>query len=681
MSPVRLALLAAILLAPLTATPQPAATPAGAVQGVPIFDMPRFAEEESLVFQLVRSGALDRAAATVEGLIGRYPDAPRLHVIKAELAANRKDHDTALSALEAAASLGYAGLKEVLASPTFQPLAGDGRMQALLAAPPAAVAAAPFKPGLVKGGVGVMTAENTRWNLPLARLEVAFALPPSQKSKPVSRLKDDVFETLNQMVRRGRAAGNFGDIYDNRDARHSALRGVTDVQLTVVQYGEAAMAKELDYGLNETVIFDGVAFGNSSTALTGDAWRSQARHALTTRLGPIRAWQLYDNNHIYVFPEHRDHDPVEEGGRGDVFPANTPLMLISKGSSGSDRRFLQAIQVILAGFKPDVKALLTEKRLIAPTVQQVLRRGMQGIETWDDYLSAAAHPTVFDQKNIDLARMLELANVLEADAAPPRAQIALATDNRPRGPFASPLPEELFATPDAIAHAWRGAERRRSYTLSAARSWDANDRPLTFHWRVLRGDPAMVRIERLKPDASEVEVTIDWHAGMRSPEGLISSRVDIGLFAHNGAEYSAPAMFSLALPAHQKREYSADPDDERPRSVAYMPVKGDKTYADPVIWPWRGWNDVYAYSDRGELTGWTRTYRNGETARFSRHGLKVEESDAQGRPSKARALRYEMARNKKGRAYLKEQPLDRVFAYAYGGENDWQGAVVEVTGQ
>ncbi len=332
---VRLAVFAAILFTSLAATAQSTTASSEALKGVPIFDTPRFAEDENLIFQLVRSGALDRAAEAVDGLIGRYPDAPRLHVIKAELAANRKDYDTAFSALETASSLGYAGLNEVLTSPTFQPLAGDERMQALLATPPAAIAAAPFKPGLVKNGVGMVTAENTRWNASLARLEVVLALPPSQKSKPVSRLKDEVFETLNKMARRGQAAGNVGDIYDNRDARHSALRGVKDVQLTVMEYSEAARAKDLHYGLNEAVIFDGVAFGNSSTALTGDAWRSQARHALTTRLGPIRAWQLYDNNHIYVFPEHRDHDPVAEGGKGDVFPANTPLMLID----GSCRRF------------------------------------------------------------------------------------------------------------------------------------------------------------------------------------------------------------------------------------------------------------------------------------------------------------------------------------------------------
>lgn len=650
-----------------------------AIKGVPIFETPRFAEEENLIYQLIRSGALDRAAQSVDGLIERYPKAPRLQVMKAEIAASRNDAETAFGALQTASSLGYAGLEKALGAPAFRPLVQDDRMQALLATPPVALPETPFAPGLVRNSVGVVTAQNTRWNADLARLEVVFAIPPTQKSKPVSHHKEGVMGRLNKMVRRGQAAGNHGDIYDNRDAGHSAPRGLKNTQVTVVAYGEDARAKGLHYGLNEALIFDGVAYGNSSTALKGKAWRSQARHALTTRLGPIRAWQLYDNNHIYVFPEHRDHDSFEERGHGDIFPANTPLMLISKGSSGSDRRFLQAIQIILAGFKPDVKALLTEKKLIAPTVQQIIRRGMKGVETDEDYLSGRAHPTVFDQRKAPLGRMLDLANALEADSVPPRAQIAVLAETPRKGPFASPVPEELFTTPDAIARTWRGAERARRYTLSAAASWDANDRPLTFFWRVLRGDPGKVKIERKTPDAAEVEVTIEWHEGVKSPEGLASSRVDIGLFAFNGVQYSAPAIFSLHLPAHQQRVYADDPDDERPVRITYYPKKGDRTYLDPIIWPWRGWEDAYEYGGDGDLFGWTRTYRKGGTARFTRHGLKVEEADDKGRPVRARAVRYEMKRNAKGRSFLKEQPLDRVFSYTYAGKDDWLGVAAETT--
>ena len=105
------------------------------------------------------------------------------------------------------------------------------------------------------------------------------------------------------------------------------------------------------------ILFDAPTLGNSSTAIVGSLfWRSQARLALTSPEGPERLFQLYANDHVYVFPEHNDHDRVEPGkeadrraGRkGDLFPANTPYFLVSQGSSGSDRPFLAAVFVGLA---------------------------------------------------------------------------------------------------------------------------------------------------------------------------------------------------------------------------------------------------------------------------------------------------------------------------------------------
>ncbi len=649
------------------------------IKGVPYFDTPKYSEQQIVIYQLARAGALDRAEQRLDQMIQYFPDAPQLHIMKAQIAINRRDDEAAIGALIRASSLGHANLQKTLASPEFSTIATDGRLQALLGAKPAPIPVAPFAPGLVKKGIGLVTVGNTRWNADLARLEVVFARPPSQRSKPVSRFKDAVMERLAKMVKRGQAAGNIGDVYDNRDAGHSQLGGLKDVQLTVARYSEAAVAKGLHYGLNEGVLFDGVAFGNSSTALTGGMWRSQPRHAMTSQLRATRAWQLYDNNHLYVFPEHRDHDPVESKGRGDLFPANTPLMLISNGSSKSDKQFLKAIQIILAGLKPDVKAVLKENRLIAPTVQQILRRGMKGIETDYDYLSPAAHPTVFDQEDVDLERMLALANGMTTETIPPRAQISVTGEGRPIEPFAPLMSEELFTTPDAIARLWRGGGRSRTYTLSAAGSSDVSERPLAYVWRVISGDPAKITISPIKPDASEVEVMIDWHEGIKNPSGLTSSRVDIALFAHNGAAYSAPAMFSVDLPLHQRRVYSDDPSEQRPLSIAYLPPRGQKkAYADPVIWPGRDWNDVFDYDDNGNLLGWTRSYRKGGTARFTRHGLKVLETDAKGRPDKAEALSYQVGQGDKGRSLLMEQPLGRVFSYAYGDDVTRLGLPIEI---
>ena len=55
--------------------------------------------------------------------------------------------------------------------------------------------------------------------------------------------------------------------------------------------------------------------------------------------GPLRLWQNAAANLLYVYPAHRDYDAKN----GDLFPANTPYLLVSRGSSGSDKPFLDAI--------------------------------------------------------------------------------------------------------------------------------------------------------------------------------------------------------------------------------------------------------------------------------------------------------------------------------------------------
>ena len=79
---------------------------------------------------------------------------------------------------------------------------------------------------------------------------------------------DAAYDRLRDLVREGRAAGNSGDLYDNRDRGHSALPPERHPQVIPIRYGEAARASDVDYGLNDRILFDRPTFGNSSTALT-----------------------------------------------------------------------------------------------------------------------------------------------------------------------------------------------------------------------------------------------------------------------------------------------------------------------------------------------------------------------------------------------------------------------------
>ena len=171
------------------------------------------------------------------------------------------------------------------------------------------------------------------------------------------------------------------------------------------------------------MLFDAPTLGNSSTALTGGPWwRSQPRLALTggDGSGPYRLFQNYAAGQTYIYPEHRDHDPEF----GDLIPANTPYMLISQGSSGSDRPHMEAVAMIMAAFRPDTKAVLIENGLMASTIQMVWRRSQATVLSREAYFSGLAHPSVFDRKVINLARMVALANAIEPGDVPPMVQLA-----------------------------------------------------------------------------------------------------------------------------------------------------------------------------------------------------------------------------------------------------------------
>ena len=55
---------------------------------------------------------------------------------------------------------------------------------------------------------------------------------------------------------------------------------------------------------------------------------------------------------------------------GDVYPANTPYVITSQGSSGSDQVFLSAVACTLAAFRPETKELLVRTGTLMPTVQR-----------------------------------------------------------------------------------------------------------------------------------------------------------------------------------------------------------------------------------------------------------------------------------------------------------------------
>ena len=618
-----------------------------------LFARPRLAEEVRRAAERIQAGDTAGAGRLLDGLVAAHPGLGELRIDRAALAMLEGDPDLALENLEAAARAGFGGVAALAADPLFAPLAADPRFAALAAAPPPA-AAAPV-PAPITDGVAPVSGANTAWNPASERLEPRFAFPAKASGAVVPNRGTAATDILREHVKRGRAAGNLGDLYDNRDRGHSALDPKDHPQLARVVYSDAARAADLDYGLNDWLLFPAVTLGNSSTAITGGAtWRSLPRLALTAPdgTGPMRLWQNAAANQLYVYPAHKDYGPEI----GDLFPANTPYLLVSHGSSGSDKPFLEAVAMILAAYRPDTKDQLRAEGLIVPMTQMVFRRSLQTVRSRDDYFSAAAHPAAFEGYDINLARMISLANSIKPGDIPPQVRIRVTREDLGTEGidyFGEGLSEQLFDTPAAVARVWRSKAYRREISLSAEETRDPNGRPLSFQWRLLQGDPAHVRITP-SADGRAATVSLDWHEpfAISKDNPVKSARVDIGVFANNGVHDSAPAILSVYFPPEEARSYAPGPDGApRIASIDYAARPG--VYADPMLIPRADWRDEYRYAADGALLGWTRV-RGDRREDYTAEGARLLAPATAATPARTEPVAYPLARRADGGLAIEE---------------------------
>ncbi|MCK6500361.1 MAG: hypothetical protein L6Q38_12880, partial [Nitrospira sp.] len=366
---------------------------------------------------------------------------------------------------------------------------------------------------------------------------------------PIALGDSAVAKQLQQWWEEGTAAGNIGDFYDNRDRLHSNLQ-VRQLfpQLTRVEYSTNDIKLNRDYG-PATRVHQGVTVGNASTSRAATEGGSNARSLYARVDGLDLLHAQYRGNNLYVYPEHQDHDPGWNGhdGYGDLIPANTPYLLVSQGSSTSDLPFVRAAVYTLAAFRPETKKRLAGAGLLMPTLQMLFRWCATNVTSESDYLSGKAHPTAFDSSVIHTLRMCRMAHEIQPELLPPLAQIEVVQEDRSRGgvhSFDTSSSEVIGDSPGAVARLWRSSAAERRMILNAQGSLDPQNRPLKFHWTVLRGDSGQVDIRPLNDAGSMVEIRLAWPRRRPVTEGaaLESTRLDIGLFVHNGTWWSPPAL-------------------------------------------------------------------------------------------------------------------------------------------
>ena len=663
------------------ATPVQAERTPALITELAVFEQARLRITLGEIGATLRDGDLVGAVVALGQVSRSNPGLMDLHLALAQLLARAGATDQAMVELAAAINAGLRDEKAIVAARDFTAMADTDAFKALInlmrGAPPLGPFAAPPTPvpAPIVNGIAHVTPEASAWSTEAQALVSLFApLPPAKPTNPTTGLKGPGAALLNRLVREGRAAGGRGDFYDNRDNGHSNMPSATSFDMTRIEYGPEAVAADLSRGVKIPHLFGGPTIGNSSTAITSKPyWRSMSRRALTIAGGPDQLFRQYRRNQLYVYPEHKDHDPFF----GDLYPAQTPYMLITQGSSGSDRPMLIGLAMALSALKPEVKADLTARGLIAPTLQMLIRRSMEGIETDEDYLSPRAHPAVFDAQKLDFERLVAQANALDKDTVPPATALRVVKELRPTQRiemFGDTYDERFFDTPHAVARIARGAYGQRMIGLSAAPTTDPNGRKLIFHWRVLTGGTEGVKITPLSDDGAEVEITFPWQTNLTAPgRGDMSTRrLDVMAVADNGAGLGAPAFVSVLFPARQVVEF----DGEKPVSIIYDAASRLDQYEDPALFPLRNWRDDYSYDADANLLGWTRTHGDGTIQRFTRHGALVERSDDLGRPVFARQVGYPTAAAEGELRRIATVPLDEGLHYEYDGPQDRLGTAL-----
>ncbi len=623
----------------------------------------RFAAQRE-VTALFAQGDYAGAEKRLRELLARRPRNVDAHYNLACALARQEKLDEALTSLEQAVELGFRNRQHIEQDEDLQNLRDQERFAAILkqAEEPLPVEARTIEPAAPQDGVVLISEKNVAWDAALGVFR-AFARfqTPDENKPPIAVGQGEAGDLLRRWSEEGTAAGNHGDLYDNHDSDHSNMDYAAFPQLARVEFSEEARQRGLHHGLQRSFLYNAPTIGNSSTALTsGPFWRSQGRFALTQPGGAAFLYVQYRTNQLYFYPEHRDHDPGHNGaggqGHGDVFPANTPYLILSQGSSGSDRAFLHAVAATLAAFRPEVKQELIKAGLLMPTVQMIFRMSNKAVAEPADYLTGKAHPTVFDGGQLNVAKMVTLAHEIHPESLPPLVQLRVIEEDEGvvgRDYFDMAPRERMFDTPSAIARVVKSSRYERRMVVSAEASHDPRGKPLTFHWVVLRGDAERISIEKRNEAGSVVELVVPYHERRPATPGadLESNRVDIGAFVQNGDYYSAPAFVSFFYLDNEKRVYD---EQNRIRTIDYTDPAVAGNYVDPLLDFPKDWRDEYHYADDGALLGWTRI-RGDRREEFTSEGLLVLEKDDQGQPAKTTPVHYTVKRSPQGAAMLEQQ--------------------------
>ena len=632
------------------------ALPANMIARAPsIYDMPRLWPRHCQLRQemigAIRRGDIQTMEATCRAALEIMPaDATWRYNLACALAYREKP-DLALAELDKAIDYGFRDADAIAKDGDLARIAKEPRFAELVAKARdlrgKAVAGQPVrKPATVPaGGPLTLSETNLVWNFDSGVFEALVEVGEPRRplpdlaagysaSKPTSPERPYVAAWLSE----GSGAGNTGDLYVNRDGGHSQLAVGDFPNLTSVYYDSPARALNLHCDTPNTLFGNTPVFGNISRARThGAFWRSLARVSFTDPGIAMRMDLFYRNNQFWVIPAVND---VGKPEIGDAFPANAPFQFVSLGASWSDQPFIRAALAASASFRRPTKQALVRRRLLAPTLQWLLRRTQKGVRTEDDYLSPAAHPSAFDAKRLDAAEIVKRAHDLKMEEIPPAVSLALINSRlfpikfpEPGRDYPDTLLEVLFNTSSAISLILRAPDGERTF-LVRAQPAPEQDPNATFAWRVVHGPADAVKIsaplgETVNgPENGFAQITID--------RRHLTNRIDVACFAKTThTSFGAPSIISFYPIPQEQRTYRPDG-----QIAAIDYTNPNRVYSDPAIALPRHWTDTYDYSPDGKPLGFTRSYNGEASASFTVKGERIVERNPDGTPKKLVRVKY-----------------------------------------
>ncbi len=614
-----------------------------------IFDMPRlFPQHREYLRQFINAaqkGNLFDAEVAARSAVKLFPRDANWSYNVACICAKDNRPEEALQWLERAVQLGFTNTTQILQDADLKSLNDNEKFKALIDVAKALAAHPPKNPTLSRalstpvpmGQSAMVEAQNTQWDWdPRAGGYFQTLFQPLKPKGDAPAYTGLYADLIQPWIEAKTAAGNAGDLYVNRDEDRTQIPFEKYPQLTPVLYSEEAQRAKVHLGsangIFQSDIFILPTVGNSVLPLRQGSpfWRSIPRMHSVDPVQNAVALRMALSNQLYLYDVTPDYN---KDFKGDLLISNTPQVIMTADTTSNPYNPVEAqtqmtelVLAAMAAMEPETKAEMLRRRLLVPTMQRLFRQHLKGAPA---YLSAAAHPLVFDPQMIDGEALIRGAHALTMKDLPPQFHILARRETMPRAmvDYFDLVPTEGIAdTPMCITRIHRGMNRTRTLTVEAASS----EPGLRYQWFLVSGEQEKVRILPLTSTGSLVTLSVDYH-GLFEREGMPTRRVDIACIAMRAdGTPSAPAFVSIRYLANEQRTYHISGKID---TVDYTDPESGYLYEDPLLTAFKHWTDTYHYDAEGNVTGWTRKRSDGTPDQdFTARGERIVERDEQGRP-------------------------------------------------